>query len=175
MLDDAAPPFVLTRKTFLGKVPSAHGIDLRLLDVDDLCARGGTSSHRESAVSADSLAYVIYTSGSTGKPKAARITHGGIANTICGVGQDLKLSPDDIVLAWSTIAFDVACLEIYLPLALGASLYLVENELINEGGARIEQIRRSAATVDLRYADNVSALAGRRMARRREDAGCRGR
>jgi thioesterase domain-containing protein len=51
------------------------------------------------------------------------------------------------VLAWSTIAFDVACLEIYLPLALGASLYLVENESVNEGGPRIEQIRRSAATV----------------------------
>jgi amino acid adenylation domain-containing protein len=147
MLDDAAPPFVLTRRSVFGRFPSAHGIDPRLLDVDDLCAQGGTSSHRESAVSADSLAYVIYTSGSTGKPKAARITHRSLANTICGVGQDLKLSADDIVLAWSTIAFDVACLEIYLPLAFGASLYLVEKELVNEGGPRIEQVRRSAATV----------------------------
>jgi amino acid adenylation domain-containing protein len=147
MLDDAAPPFVLTRRSFFGRVPSAQGVDLHLLDVDDLCARGERSSHRESGGSANSLAYVIYTSGSTGKPKGARITHGGIANTICGVGQDLKLGPHDIVLAWSTIAFDVACLEIYLPLALGASLYLLEKESVNEGGPRIEQIRRSAATV----------------------------
>jgi amino acid adenylation domain-containing protein len=147
MLDDAAPPFVLTRRSFFGRVPSAQGSDLRLLDVDDLCARGGTSSHKETTVCADSLAYVIFTSGSTGKPKGARITHGGLANTICGVGQDLKLRPDDIVLAWSTIAFDVACLEIYLPLALGASLYLVEKDLVNQGGPRVEQIRRSAATV----------------------------
>jgi amino acid adenylation domain-containing protein len=147
MLDDAAPSFVLTRRSLFGRVPSAQGFDLHLLDVDDLCARGERSSHRESAVSANSLAYVIYTSGSTGKPKGAKITHGGIANTICGVGQDLKLGPDDIVFAWSTIAFDVACLEIYLPLAFGASLYLVEKESVNEGGPRIEQIRRSAATV----------------------------
>src|SRR6202453_5276571 len=128
MLDDAAPPFVLTRRSFFGRVPSAQGVDLHLLDVDDLCARGERSSHRESGGSANSLAYVIYTSGSTGKPKGARITHGGIANTICGVGQDLKLGTADVVLAWSTIAFDVACLEIYLPLAFGAALYLVETE-----------------------------------------------
>jgi amino acid adenylation domain-containing protein len=148
MLDDAAPPFVLTSRSFFGRVSSsAHGFDLQLLDVDDLRARGARSSHRERAVSADSLAYMIFTSGSTGKPKGARITHGGIANTICGVGQDLKLNPDDIVLAWSTIAFDVACLEIYLPLALGASFYLVEKDSVNEGGLGIEQVRRSAATV----------------------------
>jgi amino acid adenylation domain-containing protein len=146
MLGDAAPPFVLTRRSFFDRVPSAHGFDLHLLDIDDLCTWGAGSSHRESMVSTDSLAYVIYTSGSTGKPKGARITHGGVSNTIWGVGQDLKLGPDDIVLAWSTIAFDVACLEIYLPLALGASLYLVEKDSVNEGGLRIEQVRRSAAT-----------------------------
>jgi amino acid adenylation domain-containing protein len=146
MLGDAAPPFVLTRRSVFDRVPFAHGFDLHLLDVDDLCTWGAGSSHRESMVSADSLAYVIYTSGSTGKPKGARITHGGVSNTIWGVGQDLKLGPDDIVLAWSTIAFDVACLEIYLPLAFGASLYLVEKDSVNEGGLRIEQVRRSAAT-----------------------------
>src|SRR5271154_6319507 len=43
MLEDAAPPFVLTRKSFMGKVPSAQGFDLHLLDVDDLCARGERS------------------------------------------------------------------------------------------------------------------------------------
>jgi amino acid adenylation domain-containing protein len=147
MLNDAAPSFVLTRRAFLDRIPSTQGFDFHLLDVDDLCARGERSSHRESAVSADSIAYVIYTSGSTGKPKGARITHRGLANTIRGVGQDLKLGPDDIVLAWSTIAFDVSCLEIYLPLAFGAGLYLLENEPVKEGGPRIEQIRRSGATV----------------------------
>jgi thioesterase domain-containing protein/acyl carrier protein len=97
-------------------------------------------------VSADSPAYVIYTSGSTGKPKGARITHGGLGNTIEAVGRDLMVGQDDIVLAWSTIAFDVACLEIYLPLAFGASLYLVEKE-VSGGESRVEPLRHSAATV----------------------------
>ena len=62
------------------------------------------------------------------------------------VGKDLQLRPDDIVLAWSTIAFDVACLEIFLPLAFGASSFLVEEDA-SVGGIRAEQIRRSGATV----------------------------
>src|SRR5207248_5841772 len=73
--------------------------------------------------------------------------HGGLVNTLLAVGNDLELAPDDIVLAWSTIAFDVACLEIYLPLAFGASLYLVEKEPAGDGDLRLEQIHTSAATV----------------------------
>src|SRR6202034_1207104 len=56
MLEDAAPPLVLTRRKFLDRVPNARGIDLRLLDVDDLCARKNPSCRQRSAVSADSLA-----------------------------------------------------------------------------------------------------------------------
>jgi amino acid adenylation domain-containing protein len=147
MLEDAAPPFVLTRKKFFARVPSPRLPNLRLLDLDDFCARRSSSPYATITVTIDSLAYVIYTSGSTGKPKGARITHGGLVNTVLAVGTDLSLRPDDIVMAWSTIAFDVACLEIYLPLAFGASLYLVETELGGDGDLRLEQLRSSAATV----------------------------
>jgi amino acid adenylation domain-containing protein len=148
MLEDAEASFVLTRRKWVGSIPGTLPLDRRLLDrrlliLDDLCRRGSPSCSAPSTVSAQGLAYVIYTSGSTGKPKGAAITHGGLANTIRGVGDDLNLAPEDVVLAWSTIAFDVACLEIYLPLAFGASLYLAASD----DGLRMEQIRRSAATV----------------------------
>jgi amino acid adenylation domain-containing protein len=146
-LEDAAPSFVLTRKQFFARVPSPRLPNLRLLDLDDFSARKSSLSYATITVTLDSLAYVIYTSGSTGKPKGARITHGGLVNTVLAVGTDLSLRPDDIVMAWSTIAFDVACLEIYLPLAFGASLYLVEKELGGDGDLRLEQLRSSAATV----------------------------
>jgi amino acid adenylation domain-containing protein len=142
ILEDAAPPFALTQERFFNRF-SAAGTQVLLLE--DLCTREsllrcGTTP------SANALAYVTYTSGSTGRPKGARIGHGGFANTVSAVGQDLQLRPDDIVLAWSTLAFDVACMEIFLPLAFGASLFLVEQDA-SVGGIRAEQIRRSGATV----------------------------
>jgi amino acid adenylation domain-containing protein len=156
VLEDAAPLFVLTRKKFFSRIheprssprsPSLRLPGPRLLDLDDFRARKSPSGYASITVTEDDLAYVIYTSGSTGKPKGASITHGGLVNTVLGVGKDLGLGPDDIVLAWSTIAFDVACLEIYMPLAFGASLYLVEKELGGDGDLRLEHIRTSAATV----------------------------
>jgi amino acid adenylation domain-containing protein len=136
MLQDAAPPVLLTSKKFSAKARVS-----RVLHIENLCAKGTPSCLARSPVSAHDLAYVIYTSGSTGKPKGAKLTHGGLANTIQGVAQDLSLTSEDVVLAWSTIAFDVACLEIYLPLAVGGSLYLAES------GPALEQVRRSGATV----------------------------
>ena len=126
-------------------------------------------------VSEDSVAYVIYTSGSTGEPKGVSITHGALANTIRGVGGDLMLQTDDVVLAWSTIAFDVAGLEIFLPLAFGASLYLVETDLVNGGGSRIEQVRRSAATVIFATPTMFRLLLEEGWQGRREDAADRRR
>ena len=151
VLEDAAPPFVLTRKRFFARIAGprlrASLSNLRLLDLDDLRARKSPSGYASIKVTKEDVAYVIYTSGSTGRPKGASITHGGLVNTLLGVGNDLRLGPDDIVLAWSTIAFDVACLEIYLPLAFGASLYLVENEPGGDADMRLQQILTSAATV----------------------------
>src|ERR1700761_5393321 len=122
MLEDAAPPFVLTRKKYFARVPGHQLPNLQLFDLDDLCTSRSLSLNATVTVSEDRLAYVIYTSGSTGKPKGVGITHGGLVNTVLAVGEDLKLAPSDIVFACSTIAFDVACLEIFLPLAFGASM-----------------------------------------------------
>ncbi len=147
VLEDAAPRFVLTRKKFFDRIAKSLSPNLLLLDLDDFHVRKSPSGYSSITVTEKDLAYVIYTSGSTGKPKGASITHGGLINTLLAVGSDLRLAPDDIVLAWSTIAFDVACLEIYLPLAFGAGLYLVEEEPGGDGDLRLEQIRASAATV----------------------------
>jgi amino acid adenylation domain-containing protein len=142
MLEDAAPSILLTRKKFSDKVSSS-----RVLYLDDLCTRERPPSGPQNEVSANNLAYVIYTSGSTGKPKGAKVTHAGLANTLQCVAQDLQLTADDTVLAWSTISFDVSCLEIYLPLTVGARIHLLENETAREGGPSPEQVRESAATV----------------------------
>jgi amino acid adenylation domain-containing protein len=149
ILEDSAPPFVLTLDELRGRLPSTAAQVIYFEDFWDARIPPFVPPEPPAAsmVSADSVAYVIYTSGSTGKPKGVCISHGALENTIRGVGQDLALGADDVVLAWCTIAFDVAGLEIFLPLASGASLYLVEKDLFRSGGLRIEHLRTSAATV----------------------------
>ncbi|MGC2403000.1 MAG: amino acid adenylation domain-containing protein [Acidobacteriaceae bacterium] len=138
ILEDAHASVLITRgHLFLGTA------GVRTLDLHHLCAAEARALSRAGEVAPGSIAYVIYTSGSTGKPKGTTITHGGLANTIQGVARDLQLSPPDVVLVWSTIAFDVACLEIFLPLAVGASMHLAAED----DSSRLEQVGHSRATV----------------------------
>ncbi|RIY05508.1 amino acid adenylation domain-containing protein [Hymenobacter rubripertinctus] len=77
---------------------------------------------------ATDLAYVIYTSGSTGNPKGCMLQH----SSVCNFLHSMKLAPgiteDDIVMAVTTISFDIAVTEIFLPLVNGAAVLLVEQE-----------------------------------------------
>ncbi|MGH1392468.1 MAG: amino acid adenylation domain-containing protein [Trichormus sp.] len=77
-----------------------------------------------SDVTAESLAYVIYTSGSTGKPKGVMIEQRSLTNLITALQQQLKICYTDNWLAITTIAFDIAALELFLPLIVGARVIL---------------------------------------------------
>ncbi len=70
---------------------------------------------------AQSLAYVIYTSGSTGRPKGVCLPHGAVINFLSAMAGRLGLGSADVLPALTTLTFDIAGLEIYLPLALGAA------------------------------------------------------
>ncbi len=167
MLEDSAPPFVLTLNKLRDGLPSTTA---QVINLDDFQATRTSQDPAMSTISEDSVAYVIYTSGSTGKPKGVSITHGALANTIRGVGEDLKLQADDIVLAWSTIAFDVACSGNFPASCLRRQFV--------SGRDRSRQWRRFADGASasfrrdrhLRHAHHVPAPAGRGMAGRSEDA-----
>ena len=146
ILDDAQVDFVLTERKLIGSLPDTAA---RLLCVEDLPPVSGSSGrdHRSSFApvppSPERLAYVIYTSGSTGRPKGVEITHGALHNVIQSIGRDVALKPADVVLANATIAFDISNEEIFLPLVAGASVHLLEQEFVGDGGKLIEVMRRS--------------------------------
>jgi len=86
----------------------------------------------EISIDPNQLAYVIFTSGSTGRPKGVMISHKALLNFILSIQKKPGISPSDEILAVSTIAFDIAVLEIWVPLITGASIYIaVENEIKN--------------------------------------------
>lgn len=71
------------------------------------------------------LAYIIYTSGSTGTPKGVMIEHRNVVNFLTTTAVKPGLSKNDTVLAFTTIAFDIAISELLLPLIQGAKIVLV--------------------------------------------------
>ncbi len=78
------------------------------------------------------LAYVIYTSGSTGKPKGVMVEHKGIANIQEYSVESFGINETDKILQFASSAFDASVWEIYLALLSGATLYLIENDRIND-------------------------------------------
>ncbi|HLL84467.1 MAG TPA: condensation domain-containing protein, partial [Longimicrobium sp.] len=69
----------------------------------------------------ENAAYIIYTSGSTGRPKGVVVQHRGLVHFLTAMADRLGVEPDDVFAAVSTVAFDIAALDLYLPLLAGAS------------------------------------------------------
>lgn len=147
MLADAQPLVLLTQGRLLPQLPpnGSHivAIDAALPPASALMA--GPASAR--ARSARDLAYVIYTSGSTGNPKGVEIEHGSVVNMLGSMQQRPGLSAGDTMLAITTLVFDIAVLEIFLPLTLGAKIVVAPSETARDGMALSRLIERSRVTV----------------------------
>ncbi len=94
-------------------------------------------------------AYLIYTSGSTGRPKGVLVSHASLNNFLDSMAQAPGLDETDTLLAVTTLSFDIAALELYLPLLRGARLYLASREELTDPerlGALLDQATVMQAT-----------------------------
>ncbi|OKH52348.1 non-ribosomal peptide synthetase [Calothrix sp. HK-06] len=96
---------------------------------------------------AGNLAYVIYTSGSTGKPKGVEIPHRSVVNFLKSMQHEPGITASDVLLAVTTISFDIAALELYLPLITGAKVVLASREIASDGRRLLELINSNGATI----------------------------
>ncbi len=109
-------------------------------------ARGSEESAASNGT-AENSAYVIYTSGSTGQPKGVQVAHRSVVNCLHAIGRQVELKDSDVFLAVTTISFDIAALEMFLPLMTGAKLVLAMRfEAIDEDALHC-RLTESAATV----------------------------
>lgn len=92
------------------------------------------------------LAYVIFTSGSTGRPKGVQIPHGALVNLLESMREILGFTHRDAILAVTTLSFDIAALEIFLPLTLGAKVQLVDRDVASDGTRLIEALNDPSIT-----------------------------
>lgn len=93
------------------------------------------SEFRRPQILADNLAYVIYTSGSTGTPKGVAITHRSLDNFLNSMLRAPGLDEQDVLLAVTTVSFDIAALELLLPLTCGARIVLADEDAVVDGKA----------------------------------------
>jgi amino acid adenylation domain-containing protein len=95
----------------------------------------------------EDAAYLIYTSGSTGRPKGVRVPHRGVVNFLASMRAEPGLSQDDRLLAVTTLSFDIAVLELLLPLTVGAEIVLASLDDATDGLALAKLLETSRATV----------------------------
>ncbi len=95
----------------------------------------------------EDLAYIIYTSGSTGKPKGVEISHQAIVNFLYSMAQQPGINSDDILLSITTLSFDIAGLELFLPLITGAKVVLASRETAIDGVALSQKIDQCNASI----------------------------
>ncbi|MFT3800834.1 MAG: amino acid adenylation domain-containing protein [Burkholderiaceae bacterium] len=123
----------------------------RTIDLDrDPSWRDGDASPLPSGpqdAGGEDPAYVIYTSGSTGRPKGVCVPHRAVVSFLAGMLESPGIEPDDRLAAVTTLSFDVSVLEMFLPLAVGARLIIVDRDTMMDGPALGALLDRSGATV----------------------------
>ncbi|AHF17521.1 non-ribosomal peptide synthetase [Niabella soli] len=95
----------------------------------------------------DDLIYIIYTSGSTGQPKGVGVSHKGLINLLLYRLKAPGVCKDDNMLGLSSMSFDIAQEELYLPLISGALLTIVDREITRDGSALLEIVRAEGITL----------------------------
>jgi amino acid adenylation domain-containing protein len=98
-------------------------------------------------LSGDDTAYVLYTSGSTGEPKGVRVLHRNLTNFLASMRERPGLSSDDTLCAVTTLSFDIACLELFLPLVVGARVVIASEAEHRDPAALTKRISDSRTTV----------------------------
>ncbi|HEV8693706.1 MAG TPA: amino acid adenylation domain-containing protein, partial [Lysobacter sp.] len=143
MLEDSAARLVVTQRELLAQLPASTAT--AVLIEEALIAP--TGPRVVSDVGPEDLAYVIFTSGSTGRPKGVQIPHRAAVNFLDAMAREPGLSSADTLCAVTTLSFDIAVLELLLPLTVGARIALADRATASDGAALAALLDRPGSTV----------------------------
>jgi amino acid adenylation domain-containing protein len=145
-LTDAKVSCVITEQRFAALVSDAKA-PLLLIDGDDGAIMAQSTQAPETHVLAKDLAYVIYTSGSTGRPKGVEVEHRNVVNFLRCMMREPGFGRDDVLLAVTTPSFDIAGLELILPLVCGARTVIASRADVLDGEQLVRLLAETGATV----------------------------
>ncbi|WNN92284.1 non-ribosomal peptide synthetase [Gloeocapsopsis dulcis] len=132
ILEDTQASVLLTQASLLEVIPP-HKAQVICLDTDWHLIAQQSQENVFSEATTGNLAYTIYTSGSTGKPKGVQIPHIALSNFLLAMQQSPGITTEDTLLAVTTYSFDIAALELFLPIIVGGCLVITNREVSSDG------------------------------------------
>lgn len=145
MLSDAGARLLLTETALASTFAWYDG---EILELDRLPESAApTVAGAAPRVGPDDLAYLLYTSGSTGRPKGVPIPHRALVNLCTHLADAMSIASEDVVLATTSLSFDVAVVELLFPLALGARVVLVPRQEATDVPALMARMAEHGVTL----------------------------
>lgn len=121
--------------------------EIVLLEANDPSLEDGDASDQPPAGGLDDLAYVIYTSGSTGRPKGVQVVRRGLANFLESMRREPGIGRGDVLHSLTTICFDIAALELFLPLICGAQVVIKSQKLALDPELLLASLQQTGTTI----------------------------
>ena len=146
MIEDARVQLLLTEEGTRARV-SASAANLICLDTESAKISQHSRKNLPPCCEGENTAYAIYTSGSTGQPKGILLRHRAVANFLQSVRQQPGLTERDRLLAVTTLSFDIAVLELFLPISVGARVVLAQREEAADATQLIKLLEQHKITV----------------------------
>ncbi|MFK7802578.1 MAG: amino acid adenylation domain-containing protein [Anaerolineae bacterium] len=131
MIEDSGMPFIVTHSAVVDRLPNSAR--LIILDEEEPSISGESNAPLASLARPSEAAYMIYTSGSSGRPKGVLVPHKALVNFLYSMQSQPGMSAEDILVSVTTLSFDIAALELYLPLMTGARLAIARPEVSTDG------------------------------------------
>ncbi len=150
LLEDSRAVALVTDAAGARRARAAKFPVARILELDEHAPAVSTNGHARSGpawLAPSSLAYVIYTSGTTGKPKGVLIEHASIANLVASDLEYFGLGPQDRMAQGSSPAYDSAVEESWLAFACGATLVVLDEEIVRRGPDLVPWLREERISV----------------------------
>ncbi|MFK8101397.1 MAG: amino acid adenylation domain-containing protein [Saprospiraceae bacterium] len=147
LLDDSNVQIVLSNTESAKALQEKEAIDLILLDVEASQIQKAPKTAVIHQIQPEDLAYVIYTSGSTGKPKGVMIEQRNAINIVLDHTQRFEITPEDHVLQFTSLSFDVSMSEIFMAFLGGARLVLVDKATIADTNLFINYLKNQRVNV----------------------------
>ena len=145
MVEDANLQTIITQRALENQLPE-HDAQLVFLELSEI-EPWPVQEANLPEVDPHALAYVIFTSGSTGRPKGVQIHHQAVVNFLSSMALRPGFQSEDSILALTTLSFDIAVLELYLPLICGGRVVIVSKDVSTDGFLLAKAIEDHSITV----------------------------